>query len=107
MSLIESNIIGFIPSANLDAAAVFYSQILGLKLVNSNEYALEYEVKQTKLRITKVSEVARASYTIFGWEVNNIISVVEELGKKELISFATKTCRKMKKVFVLFQMAEK
>ena len=78
----NSNIIGFIPSANLDVAASFYTGLLGLEMVNRDEYALEYVINQTKLRIAKVGQVSKANYTILGWEVNDIHSLVKELNSK-------------------------
>ena len=89
MSLSKSKIIGFVPSVNLDAAASFYTDKLGLELVRSDEYALEYVLNETTLRITKVSEVARASYTTLGWEVDDIYLTVKGLNKKgiELIFY--------------------
>jgi predicted enzyme related to lactoylglutathione lyase len=82
MDLSKSNIISFIPSTDLEVSAEFYSEKLGLKLMKSDEYALEYELKETILRIAKASEVAKTSYTVLGWEVGDIFSTVEELNKK-------------------------
>jgi catechol 2,3-dioxygenase-like lactoylglutathione lyase family enzyme len=79
MNLTHSKIIGFIPSANLDASASFYTNKLGLELVGSDDYALEYLVNNTTLRITKVADLINANYTVLGWEVKDIISAVEEL----------------------------
>lgn len=82
MELSESNIIGFIASSNLGASSEFYIDKLGLKLINSDEYALEFKTNNTILRIIKVKDVAKAEYTVLGWEVRDIISAVSELDKK-------------------------
>jgi len=79
MNLAHSKIISFIPSANLDVSASFYTNKLGLELVGSDDYALEYLVNNATLRITKVADLNNANYTVLGWEVKNIISAVEEL----------------------------
>jgi len=72
MNLSESKMIGFIPSTNLGNAKIFYSDQLGLQLLDQNEYALEYKVGDTILRINKVSESISSDYTIFGWQVDDI-----------------------------------
>lgn len=81
MELSESNIIGFIASTDLDAASAFYIDKLGLKLISSDEYALEFKINNTTLRIIKVKDVARTEYTVLGWEVGEIISTVTDLDK--------------------------
>jgi len=82
MAFSSFNIIGFIPSTNLDASNKFYSELLGLKQINNDEYAIEYEIKQAKLRVAKVNKALKASHTIFGWEVTDINTVVEDLKVK-------------------------
>ena len=79
MTLSSFNIIGFIPSTNLDASNRFYSELLGLKQIHIDEYAIEYEIKQAKLRVAKVNRALKANHTIFGWEVTDINTVVEDL----------------------------
>ncbi len=79
MNLAHSKIIGFIPSTNLDVSASFYTNKLGLELVGSDDYALEYLVNNAILRITKVVDLINANYTVLGWEVKDIMSAVEEL----------------------------
>ena len=79
MRLSSFKIIGFIPSANLLVANQFYTELLGLKKISMDEYAIEYEINEAKLRVAKVNEPARASHTIFGWEVGDINSVVNDL----------------------------
>lgn len=82
MTLSNFKIIGYIPSANLDMANEFYSGLLGLKQICNDGYAIEYEINQSKLRVSKVNEAVRANYTIFGWEVTDISTVVEGLKKR-------------------------
>ncbi len=82
MSLAKSKIISFIPSTNLEVSETFYSEKLSLVLVKSDEYALEYKVNETILRIAKTSEIVKASYTVLGWEVSDILSTVKKLNTK-------------------------
>ena len=84
MTLSRSNIIGFIPSTNLDVSNRFYSELLGLNQINNDEYAIEYKIKHAKLRVAKVDKAPKASHTIFGWEVTDINSIVEDLKIKRI-----------------------
>jgi catechol 2,3-dioxygenase-like lactoylglutathione lyase family enzyme len=84
MPLSHSKIVGFIPSTNLETSKTFYQSKLGLTLVTADDFALGFEVDQTKLRITKVPEITPADYTVFGWEVSDIKSSVKELTAKGL-----------------------
>jgi len=77
--LSDSKMIGFIPSTNLDSAKIFYSDKLGLQLLVQNEYALEYKINDTILRVNKVSESISTDYTILGWQVDNISGSVKTL----------------------------
>ena len=77
LKLSDSKMIGFIPSSNLDKAKIFYSDKLGLQLLVHNEFALEYRISDSILRITKVTEAISADYTIFGWQVDDISGSVK------------------------------
>lgn len=84
MNLSQSKIIGFIPSTDLEIATSFYTDKLGLKLIGSDDYALEYLANNGTLRIAKVSDLVKVNYTVLGWEVEEINSAVEELGENGL-----------------------
>jgi len=81
MNLSQSKIVSFIPSTNLELAASFYTNKLNLKLISSDDYALEYFVNNATLRINKVVDLVKVNYTVLGWEVKNIKSTVDELRK--------------------------
>lgn len=82
MPLSHAKVVGFVPSTNLDASKAFYQSKLGLTLVTADDFALGFEVTQTRLRITKVPELTPAGYTVFGWEVGDIESTAKELVAK-------------------------
>ena len=79
MTLANSTIAGFIPTTDLDRAHLFFGEMLGLNLLQKNEYALEYAVKGAKLRVTLVAKNVAADHTVFGWEVTDIESVMADL----------------------------
>jgi predicted enzyme related to lactoylglutathione lyase len=86
MRLSDSRVICFIPSTNLEIAAIFYTEKLNLELTKTDAYALEYDLNQATLRITRVSEKSKASYTVLGWQVEDINFTVDAL-KKNGIEF--------------------
>jgi catechol 2,3-dioxygenase-like lactoylglutathione lyase family enzyme len=81
MSLGFYNPIGFIPTANPDAARAFYEKNLGLHFESADQFALVFRVGpcQTMLRIAITPGFTPAPYTIFGWEVPDIQSAVTRL----------------------------
>ena len=74
-----SDIIAFAAAADLQRARAFYQGVLGLRLVEQNEYACVFDASGTMLRVTAVPEVARPGYTVLGWRVDDIRALIAEL----------------------------
>jgi catechol 2,3-dioxygenase-like lactoylglutathione lyase family enzyme len=72
-------IIGFLPTKDANRSRKFYESILGLQFVSEDRYALVMQSGATMIRIAKVEDFAPAPYTVLGWEVKNIESVVRQL----------------------------
>ena len=75
----SSDVVAFAAATDLQRARVFYEQVLGLQVAEHNDFACVLDANGTMLRITAVSEVRRAGYTILGWKVINIVATVREL----------------------------
>jgi len=75
----SSDIIAFAAVADLDRARAFYQGVLGLRLVEQNEFACVFDANGTMLRVTAVPEVARPGYTVLGWRVDNLRTLMSEL----------------------------
>lgn len=75
----NSRIINFIPSTNFDVSRLFYEDKLGLILEKEDDFALEYKINTSVLRIIKVADFTPAIFTILGWDVSDINSIVKEL----------------------------
>jgi catechol 2,3-dioxygenase-like lactoylglutathione lyase family enzyme len=80
--MIGSKLIGFVATQNSARAREFYAEILGLKLISEDPFALVFDICGTMLRVQKVQEVIPAKYTALGWEVSDIAAVVKELDKR-------------------------
>ena len=72
-------VIAFAASADLRQARAFYEQVLGLRLVEQNDFACVFDANGTMLRVTAVAEVARPGYTVLGWRVPDIAATVRGL----------------------------
>ena len=79
--MINSKLIGFVATQNPARARAFYGEILGLKLVSEDPFAMVFNINGTMLRVQKVQQVVPAKYTALGWEVSDILPEVIELTK--------------------------
>ena len=79
MALGETKVMGFVATTNPDRAKAFYRDVLGLRLVSDEHYALVFMAGGTMLRIQKVRDLVPQPFTAFGWEVDDIERTVDEL----------------------------
>ena len=78
--MLESTpIIAFAATKDAEKATEFYRDVLGLKLIADEAYALVFDAGGTMLRIQKVAEVTALAYTSLGWQVPDIAASVKEL----------------------------
>jgi catechol 2,3-dioxygenase-like lactoylglutathione lyase family enzyme len=78
----SSDLVAFAASADLPRARVFYEQILGLPVVEQNDFACVFDANGTMLRVTAVREVSPAGYTVLGWRVADIEAIVRGLSAR-------------------------
>ena len=72
----------FIPTIQPDKAKRFYRDTLGLKLLSEDQFALEFDAHGTPLRITIVEKFTPHPFTVLGWDVDDIASMIKSLNKK-------------------------
>jgi catechol 2,3-dioxygenase-like lactoylglutathione lyase family enzyme len=70
--LANSPITAFVGTADRERARAFYTDTLGLALVENGDYALVFAASETELRVSIVNEVVAAPYTVLGWQVEDI-----------------------------------
>lgn len=80
--ILDGEVMGFIPTIDAGRARSFYEDILGLRVVSDDAFALVVQSRTTFLRIVKLKEFAPASYTILGWRVGNIEESVRALAAR-------------------------
>lgn len=71
--------VAFVGVSDLDSAGHFYGGVLGLDLLDARPYALVHETPVNELRITLVSEVRAAPYTVLGWTVTDLEGEMDRL----------------------------
>jgi len=74
-------LIAFVGTRDPARAKAFYRDTLGLLLVSEDPFALVFDAGGTMLRVTSVSDVSKANYTVLGWKVRDIVQMVKDLHK--------------------------
>jgi catechol 2,3-dioxygenase-like lactoylglutathione lyase family enzyme len=75
----SAKLMAFAGVRDLTVARAFYGDVLGLRIIDENPFAVVADVGGTMLRITAVERPAEAPYTVFGWEVPDIAATVRDL----------------------------
>ena len=83
--LAASEVVAFAAAADLHQARAFYEQVLGLRLIEQNDFACAFDANGTMLRVTAVAEVARPGYTVLGWRVAEIAATVHGLAERGVV----------------------
>ena len=85
MMLSKSSLIAFVASQDPAHARTFYENVLGLRLIEDEPFALVFDAHGTMLRVQKVQSVSPAAYTALGWEVDDIRAEIDSLGSHGVI----------------------
>ena len=80
--LAHNDIIAFIATTQPEAARAFYSEVLGLRLMEDTPYALVFDARGAMLRIQKVQTLSPAGHTVLGWHTVNVHQTVETLQQR-------------------------
>jgi len=80
--LADKELKAFVPTIIPKRAKTFYKNVLGLKLVFEDEYALEFDANGVLLRVITVPEFKPHPFTALGWNVDDISSTIKSLNEK-------------------------
>lgn len=72
-------LVAFAASRDLARAQRFYTEQLGLTLVEANPGAVVLDSDGVQLRLTLVAEKVAAPHTVLGWDVDDLTAVVAQL----------------------------
>lgn len=84
--LSSAKIIAFVATTDFDRARSFYEEVLGLKFVKNDGFALVMEANGVPIRIAKVGKFTPAPFTVLGWQVEEIQKTAS-LMKKNGVKF--------------------
>ncbi len=80
----KQKVMAFLATTNAARSLAFYKNIVGLRLIADEEFAVVFDANGTMLRIQKAESVEPAPYTALGWEVSDIDSAISALRKKKV-----------------------
>lgn len=78
----EQELMAFVATTHPERARQFYSQVLGLRLVADEPWALVFDAHGAMLRIQKTTELVPAKHTVLGWRVSDIEATLAGLRDK-------------------------
>jgi predicted enzyme related to lactoylglutathione lyase len=80
--LADKKLKAFVPTTMPDKAKTFYQELLGLELLAEDEYALEFNANGVLLRVITVPVLKPQEFTILGWNVSDISSMIRSMNNK-------------------------
>jgi catechol 2,3-dioxygenase-like lactoylglutathione lyase family enzyme len=75
----DAKIMAFVATADPERATTFYRDVLGLRLVSDERFAVVFDAGGTMLRIQKMRDLVPQPFTALGWEVDDLEHAVDEL----------------------------
>jgi len=72
----------FVPTVDPEKSRDFYMNVLGLTLLSEDQYGMEFISNGAMLRITTVQKLTPQPFTVLGWDVVDLPSVILSLAKK-------------------------
>ena len=81
--LSTTNIVAFVPTTDFEKSRSFYEGVLGLRFVKNDGFAMILDANGIMVRVSKVPpDFKPLPFTILGWQVSEIESVVPALQKR-------------------------
>ena len=68
----STNIVAFVPTKDAEKARAFYENVLGLRFVKDDGFALVFDGNGIMVRVAKSGDFKPAQFTILGWEIHGI-----------------------------------
>jgi catechol 2,3-dioxygenase-like lactoylglutathione lyase family enzyme len=83
--LAASKLIGFVPTKDSKRSREFYEGKLGFQFVSDDQFALVMQAGDSMIRIAKAGNFTPAQYTVMGWEVTEIETMVKWLNGRGVV----------------------
>jgi len=75
----------FLPTLDYGKAKQFFGDLLGLTILAEDKFAVEFDANGTHLRVTKVEKLTPHTFTVLGWDVDDLEACVRSLKLKGLV----------------------
>ena len=75
-------LVGFVMSSDADRSRAFYVDVLGLEIVQEDNFALVLRSGENMVRVVKAPTVTPQPFTVLGWETDSIVERVRELAAR-------------------------
>lgn len=72
----------FIATRDAARARPFYENVLGLRFISEDQFALVFDMNDIMLRVVTVDDLKPQPFTVLGWKVADIIKAVSTLKEK-------------------------
>jgi len=80
--LADASLVAFGAITDGKRARAFYEGMLGLQFISEDDFAIVYDANGVSLRIQKVAHIQPQAFTVLGWSVSSIDTIVAELMAK-------------------------
>ncbi len=77
--LASAKVVAFLATGDAARAKAFYGEVLGLRLLSEDGFAVVFDANGTTLRVAIVQDVVPAPYTVLGWDVDDIAATARLL----------------------------
>ena len=75
----SAKVVAFLQVSDRKKAREFYVEVLGLKYISEDPFALVVESNGTRVRIGEMPNLQPAQFTVLGWEVPDMEEAVSDL----------------------------
>jgi catechol 2,3-dioxygenase-like lactoylglutathione lyase family enzyme len=75
----NATLVAFVSTSDPERAKAFYSDVLGLELIEQTPFACVFRTPNAELRVTVVADIVAAPYTVLGWRIADIEASVRKL----------------------------
>ena len=80
----ENRVLAFVATTDGSRARQFYGEVLGLKVISDDPYAVVCDAGGTTLRIQMVESFRPQAFTALGWNVADIEATVDGLAARSV-----------------------
>ena len=81
----DAKLVAFVATAEPERSKAFYRDVLGLRLVADEPWAIVFDASGTMLRVQKVRSLPNIEHTVVGWQVADIRAVMRGLSERGIV----------------------